>query len=149
LAPGVLGKTSGVRVIRPPLAYEYISAPDDGQTGCGYGCVETSQRMHLMERIMSMNWTVPFAAQNKIGELWLRRFIAAVARRWSAYRRRRVEQLAMAQLNAMSDHSLKDIGLTRSEIASAVRIGPFGMPHSSGAHEIRRAKWRGVTHRIR
>ena len=94
---------------------------------------------------MSMNWTVPFAAPNKIGELWLRRLIAAVARRWIAYRRRRVEQYAMAQLNGMSDHNLKDIGLCRSEIASAVRIGPFGMPDWNGAHESRSTKWRGVT----
>ena len=102
-----------------------------------------------MEKIVSMNWTVPFAAQSKVGGAWLGRFTAAVTRRWSAYRRRRVEQLAMAQLNAMSDHELKDIGLTRSEIASAVRIGPFGMPHSSGAAATRSTKWRGCTHQIR
>ena len=96
---------------------------------------------------MSMNWTVPFAAQNKIGELWSRRFIAAVARRWIAYRRRRIEQIAIAQLNGMSDHGLKDIGLSRSEIPSAVRIGPFGM-HWSSTHKTRSNKWRGVALRI-
>jgi uncharacterized protein YjiS (DUF1127 family) len=103
--------------------------------------------MIFMERIMSMNWTVPFAAQNKIGELWLRRLIAAVARRRTAYRRRRVEQLAIAQLNGMSDRDLKDIGLSRGEIAGAVRIGPFGM-HWSSAHKTRSTKWRGVALRI-
>jgi uncharacterized protein YjiS (DUF1127 family) len=105
--------------------------------------------MIFMERIMSMNWTVPFAAPNKIGELWLRRLMAAVARRWIAYRRQHAEQLAMAQLNGMSDYALKDIGLTRSEIACAVKIGPFGMSHWSRAPETRSTKWRGVAHRIR
>jgi len=50
-------------------------------------------------------------------------------RRWLAvYRTRQTEQRAIAQLNAMSDRLLRDIGLTRSEIASAVRYkaGPGG-----------------------
>jgi hypothetical protein len=33
---------------------------------------------------------------------------------------RRLEYMALCQLYAMSDRELKDIGLTRSEIASAV-----------------------------
>jgi len=98
---------------------------------------------------MSVQWTVPFAAPNKYGGLWLRRCIAAVGHWWSIHRRRRIEQLAIAQLNAMSDRDLKDIGLIRSEISNAVKIGPFGMPHWSGAHELRRTKWRGVAQRIR
>jgi len=50
-------------------------------------------------------------------------------RRWlAAYRMRQTEQRAIAQLSAMSDRLLRDIGLTRSEIASAVRYraGPGG-----------------------
>jgi len=41
-------------------------------------------------------------------------------RRWlTAYRAWRTEQIAIAQLHAMSDHLLRDIGLTRSEIAGS------------------------------
>ncbi len=40
---------------------------------------------------------------------------------WAAYRTRRIEQLAIARLEAMSDHQLKDIGIARSQIEFAVR----------------------------
>jgi uncharacterized protein YjiS (DUF1127 family) len=39
-----------------------------------------------------------------------------------AYITWRIEQAAIAQLWAMSDRELKDIGLTRSEITRAVRL---------------------------
>jgi uncharacterized protein YjiS (DUF1127 family) len=43
-------------------------------------------------------------------------------RRWlMAYRAWRTEQIAIARLHAMSDRLLGDIGLTRSEIAGAVK----------------------------
>jgi uncharacterized protein YjiS (DUF1127 family) len=55
---------------------------------------------------------------------------AAVKGWWMAYLTRRIEQAAIAQLESMSDWELKDIGLTRSEVARAVRGGagnhPFG-----------------------
>jgi uncharacterized protein YjiS (DUF1127 family) len=39
-------------------------------------------------------------------------------RRWlTAYEAWRTEQIAIAQLHGMSDHLLRDIGLTRSKIA--------------------------------
>ena len=42
--------------------------------------------------------------------------------RWlAAYRTWRTEQIAIAQLHALSDRLLRDIGLTRSEIAGAVK----------------------------
>jgi uncharacterized protein YjiS (DUF1127 family) len=41
----------------------------------------------------------------------------------AAYMTRRVEQAAMQQLERMSDHDLRDIGLTRSEITHAVTHG--------------------------
>jgi len=41
--------------------------------------------------------------------------------RWlAAYRTWRTEQIAIAQLHALSDRLLRDIGLTRSEIAGTV-----------------------------
>jgi len=40
---------------------------------------------------------------------------------WTAYMARRQQRLAVAKLRTMSDHQLKDIGLSRSQIESAVR----------------------------
>ena len=96
-----------------------------------------------------MNWTVPFSASNKIGDSWLRRFMATVDRRWIAYSRWRVEQRATAQLNAMSDRELKDIGLIRSEISRAVNIVPFDAAGLGSNHEPHLTKWRGVTCTVR
>lgn len=95
-----------------------------------------------------MNWTVPFAAPNKVGDPWLRRLIAAAGRRWDAYRRWRAEQIAIEQLGAMSDRDLKDIGLIRSEIGIAVHIEPFAAA-CLGGNEPQRFKWRCVNRSIR
>ena len=49
--------------------------------------------------------------------------LAATLKRWrAAYITWRIEQAAIVQLWSMSDRELKDIGLTRSEITSNVRI---------------------------
>jgi uncharacterized protein YjiS (DUF1127 family) len=40
---------------------------------------------------------------------------------WMAYLTRRIERVAIVQLEAMSDRELEDIGLTRSQIEWAVR----------------------------
>jgi uncharacterized protein YjiS (DUF1127 family) len=101
-----------------------------------------------MERIVSMNWTVPFAAQNT-GERWLRRFWASLERRWSAYSRWRVEQRAGAQLHAMSDRELQDIGLIRSEISRAVNIIPLADAGSSRREPLRPTKWRSAVRTVR
>jgi len=101
-----------------------------------------------MESIVSMNWTVPFAAQIKTGDPWLRRVIAAASRLWSAYRNRRAERLAIEQLNAMSDRELQDIGLIRSEIDWAVTIAPSTAARWGG-QETPSTKWRGVNRGIR
>jgi uncharacterized protein YjiS (DUF1127 family) len=47
--------------------------------------------------------------------------LGAAKRAWVAYMAWRVERMAIDQLRAMSDRQLKDIGLTRSEIAAAAR----------------------------
>ena len=96
-----------------------------------------------------MNWSVPFTARDNVGERWLRRFVAEVERRWSAYGRWRVEQRAAAQLHAMSDRELKDIGLIRAEIGRAVTIVPLGAAGLGSNHEPHPIKWRGVTRTVR
>jgi uncharacterized protein YjiS (DUF1127 family) len=95
-----------------------------------------------------MNWTVPVAAQST-GERWLRRFWAAVERRWSAYGRWRIEQLAAAQLNVMSDRELQDIGLIRSEISRAVNIVPLADAGLSRREMRHPTKWRGAGRVVR
>lgn len=49
---------------------------------------------------------------------------AAAALKWlgAAYVNWRLEQAALASLSAMSERELADIGLTRSDVAHAVRI---------------------------
>jgi uncharacterized protein YjiS (DUF1127 family) len=75
--------------------------------------------------------------------------MATVDRRWIAYSRWRVEQRAAAQLHAMSDRELKDIGLIRSEITNAVHIEPFAAARLGGNYETQSTKWRGVTRSVR
>src|SRR5262245_32466613 len=47
--------------------------------------------------------------------------VATLKAWWMAYLTRRIERVAMLQLQAMSDRQLEDIGLTRSQIEWAVR----------------------------
>jgi uncharacterized protein YjiS (DUF1127 family) len=49
--------------------------------------------------------------------------LAALKRWWVAYMTWRIQQAAMLTLGSMSDRELKDIGLTRSDIAWVVRDG--------------------------
>jgi uncharacterized protein YjiS (DUF1127 family) len=46
--------------------------------------------------------------------------VATLKRAWVAYVTWRLERAAIVRLSAMSDHALKDIGLTRSGIPGAV-----------------------------
>jgi uncharacterized protein YjiS (DUF1127 family) len=47
--------------------------------------------------------------------------VAALQRLWRAYVKWHLEQAAIMLLGSMSDRELADLGLARSEIASAVR----------------------------
>jgi uncharacterized protein YjiS (DUF1127 family) len=47
--------------------------------------------------------------------------VATVRKWWMAYLTRRLERVAIVQLEAMSDRELEDIGLTRSQIEWAVK----------------------------
>ena len=49
--------------------------------------------------------------------------VAALKRLCAAYVAWHMERMAVAALRSMSDRELSDIGLARSEIGSAVRIG--------------------------
>ena len=51
----------------------------------------------------------------------LARAAQALRRWWIPYIEWRLEGAAIAQLCALTDHQLKDIGLTRSAVAGAVR----------------------------
>jgi uncharacterized protein YjiS (DUF1127 family) len=51
---------------------------------------------------------------------WSGRLTSAVAREWQAYRIAHMRRAAMKQLNSLDDRDLKDIGLRRCEIYTAV-----------------------------
>ncbi len=61
------------------------------------------------------------AAQGAAGHSWASGLAATLKRWWLAYITWRIEQAAIARLRSMSDMALKDIGLNRSGITSAVR----------------------------
>jgi uncharacterized protein YjiS (DUF1127 family) len=76
-----------------------------------------------MEMVMSTVSTAPASAEAFAGNSWTTRPAAALKRWWIAYVSWRLEQTAIAQLEALSDRELGDIGLTRSEIECSVKRG--------------------------
>jgi uncharacterized protein YjiS (DUF1127 family) len=72
---------------------------------------------------MNASLSAPIGAQSLAGQFWGRRLIAALKRLSTAYLNWRGERQAIAHLRAMSDAQLKDIGLVRSQIEVAVRVG--------------------------
>jgi len=79
------------------------------------------QRDKLAEMIMSTISSAPGALETRVGQSWTSRLGATVKRWCVAYIVWRIEQAALAQLYATSDRRLKDIWLTRSASAGAVR----------------------------
>ena len=73
---------------------------------------------------MSTISTTPASSEVFTGNSWATRPAAILKRWWMAYLTWRLEQAAIAQLGALSDRELKDIGLRRCEIESAVRREP-------------------------
>jgi uncharacterized protein YjiS (DUF1127 family) len=63
------------------------------------------------------------APQDMIGQSWIRDLGATLHRWCVAYLTWRIERAAIAQLRSMSDRQLTDIGISRSEIMSAVKGG--------------------------
>jgi len=74
---------------------------------------------------MSTILSASAAAQALAAQSRRRRLIATLRRWWAAYMARRLQLAATRQLKAMSDRELKDIGISRSQIESAV----FGASH--------------------
>jgi uncharacterized protein YjiS (DUF1127 family) len=75
----------------------------------------------MMEMIMSTILSTPASAQGVGWPSWARSLGATLKRRWVAYLIWRIERAAAVRLFSMSDRQLKDIGLTRSGIAGALR----------------------------
>ena len=89
----------------------------------------------IAEMTMSTICNAPAAPRGIAGQ-WARKLVVTLDRWLAAYAAWRLERAAIAELSAMSDRDLKDIGLYRSEIPVAVRgegdaAGPRAVPASS------------------
>jgi uncharacterized protein YjiS (DUF1127 family) len=65
--------------------------------------------------------SAPTLPQGMAAASWTSALLTAVTGWVEAYMAWRIERAAIATLSSMSDRALKDIGLTRSEIMTAVR----------------------------
>jgi uncharacterized protein YjiS (DUF1127 family) len=78
---------------------------------------------------MSTMSSAPTAPQEMTGQSWAKDLVkdlvndlGATLNRWCvAYLTWRIERAAITQLGSMSDRQLRDIGISRSEIVSAVK----------------------------
>jgi uncharacterized protein YjiS (DUF1127 family) len=74
---------------------------------------------------MSTMSSAPTAPQEMAGQSWAKDLVkdlGTTLNRWCvAYLTWRIERAAITQLGSMSDRQLRDIGISRSEIESAVR----------------------------
>jgi uncharacterized protein YjiS (DUF1127 family) len=71
--------------------------------------------------MMSTIFSAPTATQDPSGPSWMMDGLVATLKRWwVAYVTWRIERATIVQLSSMSDHALKDIGLTRPPIPRAV-----------------------------
>ena len=76
-----------------------------------------------MEMVMSTVSTAPASSEAFTENSWTTGPAAVLKRWWVAYLAWRLQQTAIAQLKALSDRDLKDIGVRRCEIESAVKGG--------------------------
>jgi uncharacterized protein YjiS (DUF1127 family) len=92
------------------------------QTGCS-----AQKKTKLTEMNMSTMSSAPTAPQEIAAQSWVREWVkdlGATLNRWCMdYLTWRIERAAIAQLRSMSDRQLTDIGISRSEIMSAVKGG--------------------------
>jgi uncharacterized protein YjiS (DUF1127 family) len=70
--------------------------------------------------MMSTISSAPAATQSTSGPSWMDGLVATLKCWWVAYATWHIERAAIVRLSSMSDHVLKDIGLTRSPIPRAV-----------------------------
>lgn len=70
---------------------------------------------------MSMTLTAAVAPEARAARSRTCRLVVTLRCWWAAYINWRIEHAALAQLRAMSDRKLMDIGLNRSGIAGTVR----------------------------
>ena len=73
----------------------------------------------------------PAMPQGVVGHSTTSGLLATAKRWWLAYIAWRIERAAVHRLWSMTDHELKDIGLIRSQILTAVR-GEIARSHVSG-----------------
>ena len=72
-------------------------------------------------RPLANDSAVPFAADVSVNPVHpFASMLAAMRRVWLSYRANRAFRAAQAELMALDNHALKDIGLDRSEIESAL-----------------------------
>lgn len=69
---------------------------------------------------MSTTFITPVPAQGMVGQSRVSGSVAILKRWWVAYLTWRIARAAIVLLSSMSDRELKDIGLSRAEIAHAV-----------------------------
>ena len=111
----------------------------------------SAERQHVLERRMIRQAQAVQARLSRamIGHLLraLRRAMIRLATSlivwWRAQAERRQRLRSMAQLQALSDHQLKDMGVNRSEIPWVVRYGRYEPP--AGAFGKRRPGLATVT----
>jgi uncharacterized protein YjiS (DUF1127 family) len=66
-------------------------------------------------------WSLEF--QRASGGRHVLRAVRAIRSAWMRYLRHRQRQLDLAQLAAMNDFALKDIGISRDQIRAAIQEG--------------------------
>jgi uncharacterized protein YjiS (DUF1127 family) len=117
--------SSGHQQVRPPADFEIHGQISPFQPGSGRGeqanCpLIAHRRLFLTETIVSTISRAPSAAQTAPAPSWTALLRARFNLWKAAYCTWRIEQSAIQQLEGMSDHDLRDIGLTRAEIPHAV-----------------------------
>jgi uncharacterized protein YjiS (DUF1127 family) len=117
-----LSKRSGACVIHGRGASDYISRHEHGHAAYAIWPEQNVTGLGEWRLAMSTISGASTAPKWIVRPSWATKLAAVLGRLLVAYMTWRIERAAIAVLSAMSDRELKDIGLTRGEIASAVSI---------------------------